>query len=483
MILSVQSQVLRYLSLLSMSISLIALPTGSHARPSDARLKEIKDILVQRIDRDKRSVGMVAVVVQGENVQLVPHGVMSLDTSESVTADTLFEIGSITKTFTALLLADMVVRGEVKLGDPVERWLPEGRGKQPAVKLRDRDGEPINLLDLATHRSGLPRLPDNMSNLTTPDPYLGYGEKELLTYLKSRQLQTPSKLRDESYEYSNLGYGLLGYVLARAARMPYGELLEKRVFKPLGLKDTYLRVRPVDSKRFSQGHHLDAENKLKKAAYFHFDVIAPAGAIVMSARDMARYAQAASGAVDSPLKAAFLLAQKQHAVGATQMNPQGLAWILAPLDGRKVLNHNGQTGGFTSSLWLDPDRKVATAILSNSDANIDDIALHLLEPTLPLADFASLSAPAVAVDDKVLMQYVGNYVLTPAMSVKVSLRGSKLFAQATGQGEFELFAKSDKVFFARVTPLEIAFEEVKNGKAMRFQLTQGGATRPALRAE
>ena len=472
------------------AITLAALAAAAHAQPTDAR---IKDILAQRIDVDRQAVGLAAVVVEGNTVRIVTHGAMGLaaeqDKAEPLTPDTLFEVGSITKTFTALLLADMVIKGEVKLDDPVEKWLPQGLGLRGGLKLRDHTGAPIRLVDLATHRSGLPRLPDNMPNGTRADPYVDYREQQLLIYLKDRETQVETdggkatKRRDEAYAYSNLGFGLLGYVLGRAADMSYAELLQKRVLTPLGLTATHLNIPRGALSIFSKGHYLESGTTLKLHKHWRFDVIAPAGALLMSARDMGRYAQAASGAIDTPLKAAFALAQKKYGDGLSPKNAQGLAWIAAPLNERTVFNHDGMTGGFAASLWVDPDRKSAVAVLSNASAPVIDIALHLLEPSIPLKNLAAMRAIAVPVDAKTMAQYVGSYALTPTFSVTIRLRDGKLYAQASGQGEFELFGKSDATFFARITPLEIVFEDVKDGKAMRFQITQGGSTRPATRVE
>ena len=468
------------------AVTLATLTTPALAQPTDV---EIKAILAQRIDVDKQAVGLAAIVVQGDKVRIITHGAMSVNKAEPIAPDTLFEVGSITKTFTALLLADMVIKNEVKLDDPVEKWLPQGlRG----LKLRDHADSPIQLVDLATHRSGLARIPDNMPNGTRADPYVDYREQQLLVYLKDREtlvetdggkISKATKKRDEAYAYSNLGYGLLGYVLARAADTSYAELLQKRVLTPLGLTSTYLDIPRGETARFSNGHYLDRDATLKLHKHWRFDVLAPAGALIMSARDMGRYAQAASDAIDTPLRAAFALAQKRYGDGMAPMNPQGLGWILAPMNGRTVFNHDGMTGGFTSSLWIDPKRTAGVAVLGNANVPVLDIALHLLEPSIPLKNLAAMRAVAVPGDAKTMAQYVGTYALTPKFNVTIRLRDGKLFAQATGQGEFELFGKSDSTFFARVTPLEIAFEDVKDGKAMRFQITQSGSTRPAQRIE
>ena len=130
------------------ALLLVALACGvTLAQPTDAHIKEI---LTQRIDVDKQAVGLAAVIVNGDQVRIVTHGFQALDKTVSITADTLFEIGSITKTFTALLLADMVVKGELKLDDPVEKWLPQGiTVGLSGLKLRDYTGAPIRQIGRA----------------------------------------------------------------------------------------------------------------------------------------------------------------------------------------------------------------------------------------------------------------------------------------------------------------------------------------------
>ncbi len=468
-----------------------ALAALAEAQPTDARVKEI---LALRVSADKRAVGMAAVIVQGSEVRIVTHGTLGLDRTDPVTADTLFEIGSVTKTFTALLLADMVLKGEVKLDDPVERYLPQDNAATtPAelrgIEVRDASGAPIRLIDLATHRSGLPRMPDNMPRGDPLSPYADFGEQHLLTFLMNRAAKVESftgkftRKRNETFEYSNLGFGLLGYALARAANMPYAELLKRRVFAPLGLTSTYVDVPSSESPRFSDGHTVDRTDTFKKTKHWPFGVLAPAGVLVMSARDIGRYAQAASLSIDTPLAAAFTLAQKRYAESAEPKNPQGLAWVLATLNDRTVASHRGLTGGFASALWVDPETKKATAVLSNANAGPDDIALHLLEPRILPKGAAAGSSAAVPATFKTLAQYVGTYRLQPDLDVTIRLRDGKLFAQGTGQSEFEILGKSDTTFFARVPPLEIVFDDVKHGKAMRLLVTQDGSTRPAPRIE
>src|SRR3989442_9269459 len=161
-----------------------------------------------------------------------------------VNVDNVFEIGSITKTFTASLLADMVARGEVKLDDPVANYLP--RAVRMPVRVR-----PITLLDLATQSSGLPRLPDNFAPRDSSNPYADYSVQQLYEFLSRYQLP-----RDPgaSYEYSNLGVGLLGHALALRAGMSYEQLVTRRILSPLGMRETAITLTPAMRARLAPGH-------------------------------------------------------------------------------------------------------------------------------------------------------------------------------------------------------------------------------------
>jgi serine-type D-Ala-D-Ala carboxypeptidase/endopeptidase len=370
-------------------------------------------------------------------------------------ADSVFEIGSITKTFTALLLADAVVRGELKLDDAVEASLPDG------LKLRDSDGQPLRWVDLATHRSGLPRLASNMTPARPDNPYADYDWAWLRLFLKGWQ---PTIARDSAFGYSNLGFGLLGHALALRQGTDYATLLTRRVLVPLGLQNHIGFGRPT----LLQGHDMQG----KPVSAWHFQsATAGAGALHGSARGLLRYAEAALGGYDHPLREAFALCLQRRAAGAAPINPIGLAWLLAQLNGRTVFNHDGGTGGFSSSLWLDPSRGHAAVVLANAQVVVNDLALHLLDASVPLRDLTATRQASITLTAEQLQPLAGVYALNPQFKLTLRADGQRLFAQATGQGEFELFAKGPQRFFAKAAPIEIEFDA--DSKAL--SLFQGGA--------
>ncbi|WP_431257388.1 serine hydrolase [Roseateles chitinivorans] len=358
----------------------------------------------------------------------------------------LFELGSITKTFTALLLADAVTRGLIKLDDPVEAVLPD------RLPLRDSQDAPLRWVDLATQRSGLPRLPSNLAvrpELT--DPYATYDWTQMAAFLSGWRADKP---RDTAYEYSNLGFGLLGQALGFLQQRDYPALLRERVLVPLGLADQIF-LSPPPGRRFLDGH--DKAGKTVDHWTFR-PAMAGAGALLGSTRGIARYAQAALGQFDHPLKEAFALCLRRHGARDIPGASIGLAWNAGVLPGRVAFNHDGATFGFSTSLWLDPSKGNASAVFANAGVGVVDLALHLLEPAIPPSDMSLTRQSTVTLSAGQLKPLVGVYVLSPSMKITVHADGNRLFARATGQQGFELFAKSPLTFFAKVTPLEIVFE-------------------------
>src|SRR5688572_18820209 len=224
----------------------------------------VHQILQERI-KAKKAVGLVVGRVQGTNQSIVAAGTMALTNSQPVDGDTVFEIGSITKVFTGTLLADMANCGEVEPDDPASKYLP------PTVKMPGRNGKVITLAHLASHRSGLPREPENLAPADKKNPYADYSPELLFQFLSSYELR-----RDPgtAYEYSNLGAGLLGDLLARRARASYGQLALERICKPLRMNETGIQLSAEMQNRFATGHDYD----LNPARNMDFLSLAGAGA-------------------------------------------------------------------------------------------------------------------------------------------------------------------------------------------------------------
>ena len=427
--------------------------------PSDS---EIRQMLVDRIDVKHQSVGIVVGVVGPKGRRVIAYGQLEKGDPRPLDGDTIFEIGSATKVFTSLLLADMVQRGEVALDDPVARYLP------PGVTMPERNGRSITLVDLATHTSGLPRVPTNMSPKDPANPYADYSVEQLYQFLSTYKLT-----RDiaSQYEYSNLGGGLLGHVLARHAGMDYEALVRARICEPLGMNNTRITLTPQMRARLAAGHNA----ALATVENWDLPTLAGAGALRSTANDLLTFLAANLGYRKSPLAPAMAAMLKvRRPTGQTGLEVS-LGWHIFTTNGMEIIWHNGGTGGYRSFIGFDPKAGIGVVALSNAStlAGVDDIGRHLLDPSIPLMQ-PPKEHKQVTVDPKLFDGYVGAYQLAPNFVITITREGDHLFAQATGQPKFEVFPESDRDYFFKIVDAQITFVTDSQGRATELILHQRG---------
>ena len=277
------------------------------------------------------------------------HGVRRVMTYGAAKPDSLFEIGSITKTFTGLLLAQMAVQRELDLRDPVRELLPAGVATAP-------QGFEITLLDLATHHAGLPGMPDNPPPGDLREKFTGYHASDLYDFIRRHGVGKPT---DTKFVYSNLGFTVLGAALANRAGASYPELLQRQIAGPLGMKDTAISLSPGQRSRFMPGHGFDS----RPTPPWDLDAFASAGGIRSTAGDMLTYLEAQLHPERSPFPAALVQSQRLWNYVAGDMRI-ALAWIYDP--DTAVYWHNGATGGFTAYACFFPRRDFAAVVLMNA---------------------------------------------------------------------------------------------------------------------
>lgn len=443
-------------------------PPKSPAPPDS----EIRRILVERIDAFHQGVGIVVGVIEPRGRRVVAYGSLDKGDPRPLNGDTIFEIGSVTKVFTSLALADMVQRGEVALTDPVAKYLPA------EVKVPERGGRSITLGDLSTHTSGLPRMPSNFHPKDPANPYADYTVEQLYQFLSSCQLT-----RDigSQFEYSNLGGGLLGLALARRAGVDYEALVRSRITGPLGMNSTGIALTPEMKARLAVGHNA----KLEATPNWDLPALAGAGALRSSANDMLTFLAANLGYVKSPLAPAMasMLAVRRP-TSAAGLGEIGLGWLIAKRPAGEIVWHNGGTGGYRSFVGFDAKSGVGVVVLSNTftAAGVDDIGMHLLDSHVPLLP-PPKEHKEIAVDPKLLDGYVGQYQLAPNFVLTITREGDKLFAQATNQPRFQIFPEGERDFFYKVVDAQITFETDSGGRAISLTLHQNGANLPAKRVQ
>lgn len=456
------------LAVIALAISAQAQPPVDSPVPTDS---DIRAILVDRIDNRHQGVGIVVGVIEPSGRRFVAYGRMAKDDKRGVGANTVFEIGSATKVFTSLLLADMAQRGEVALADPAGRYLPAG------VKLPERGGRQIALVDLATHTSGLPRLPENLKAKDPANPYADYSIDQLYQFLSTYQLK-----RDigSKYEYSNLGTGLLGHVLARRMGMDYEMLLRSRVLEPLGMASTRITLSPEMKSRLAPGHNA----ALEPVANWDIPTLAGAGALRSTAEDMLTFLAANLGYEKSPLASAMAtMLSVRRATGVPTLEI-ALGWHIFSRNGHEIVWHNGGTGGYRSFLGYDPVRHIGVVVLSNTETTlgVDDIGQHLLDTNIPLSR-APRVHKEVAVDPKLFDSYVGRYELAPNFVLTITRDGRRMFVQATSQPKVELFPESPRDFFLKAVDAQITFATDAQGRVTSLTLHQNGIDQQSKRIE
>jgi len=438
-----------------------ALARGAAAQtpiPDDVRAN-----LRARIEA-RYSVGIVVGIVDSAGTRYAAEGATALLGGQPVNERSMYEIGSVTKVFTALALADMVSRGEVTLDDPVQRLLPAD------ATVPSRNGKTITLRLLSAQRSGLPRLPGNLAPRDAQNPYADYDGAHLLDFLRGYTL---TRDPGERYEYSNLGVGLLGFALAQRGRESYEAMIARRILAPLRMTSTMITMTPDSRTRLAHGYNGEQE-----AAGWDFDALAGAGALRSDAVDMTAFLAAAMGLRATPLDSAFALTeQTQFDAGSPAMDI-GLGWHVMKRPTMRIVWHNGGTGGYRSFIGFDPARKIGVVVLSNSAQSADDIGFHALDPTMPL----TVPRVAIAMTADALEACVGRFDLSPTLALSITREGDMLWAQATAQPRFRLWPSAPNEFFLKEVDAQVSFVRDSTGRVSSLVLHQNGRNTPAQRA-
>jgi CubicO group peptidase (beta-lactamase class C family) len=335
--------------------------------------------LLEEVVRDGRTVGVVVGLLEADGSRRVfSHGSPGAG-ARALAAESVFEIGSITKVFTGILLADMVRRGEVELSDPVSQYLPA------SVRVPSRDGREITLLDLATHRSGLPKMPQGLVD----DDYARYTIQHFYDFVSSYEL--PRGV-NESYEYSNVGMALLGRALELRADKPYEALLRERVLDPLGLEHTAVTLTPALEQRLAYGHNAFGD----PAQRWDLPAMIPAGSLRSTVHDMLTFAAANLSAITTDAHDSLRDALRVHRPADEEGYEMALGWEVHRRGDRLFASHSGDTWGYGAFLAIDLSTRRAAVALSNAgSAGVSGLEFHLLHPSIPMRE-RSVSLPVVA---------------------------------------------------------------------------------------
>ncbi len=412
------------------------------------------DELVKPLMDGKWSPGLVVGFISAGGSEIYAYGKRSTS-GGAPDGDTLFEIGSVTKTFTSLALAAMIKDGKVTLKQKINDLLPVGKVKVPAYS-----GQDITLVQISTHTSGLPRMPSNFAPKNQLNPYVDYTTPLLYSFLNAYTLP---RAPGTKWEYSNLATGLMGHGLALKAGKTYEALISDRITKVLKMKDTAITLSAEQTKRTAQGHNYD----LAATSAWDFDVLAPCGAIRSTARDMLTYLAAQSGLTSSPLDGAMGETHKVHYSGSQIM---GLGWIHL---NARYLWHNGGTYGFETFAGFDKKAKVGVVVLSNAlttwgsqtKLGITLLAMMAGDTYSPVDIPKTVTVPTAS-----LNLLTGSYKAMGS-TVIIQRNGGDLYFNLTGQPAYRMYATSPSIFYLRASKSGITFSKDTKGKYSSFVLS------------
>ncbi|MBN1846799.1 MAG: beta-lactamase family protein [Sedimentisphaerales bacterium] len=331
------------------------------------------DAIVQPLVDGHTNLGVAVGLIRQDQTLVSGYGQVVYGVNRRPDADTVYEIGSISKVFTGTLLAWFVQTGRLALDDPAETLLPDSV-RVPAYETRK-----ITLQDLSSHVSGLPRMPTNFAPRDPYNPYADYGEDDLYRFLSGHTLR---RRPGETYEYSNLGAGLLGAALARKSGMTYEQLLIERICAPLGMDSTRIALTPAMRRRLAPPYTTHGYWKLRiflPDSNWDIPTLAGAGGIRSTVNDLLKFLAANLGPIQTDLQAAGDLARQERFKISDTMSI-GLGWHIFhfPDFAEPIYWHNGGTGGYRTFMGFLRQQRLAVVLLSNTQSSVDGAALDLL---------------------------------------------------------------------------------------------------------
>jgi serine-type D-Ala-D-Ala carboxypeptidase/endopeptidase len=425
-------------------------PAADWSIPSN---EELHAFLAQRLEHN--GVGVVIGVIEPAGRRVVAYGRSGNPNERPLDGDTIFMLGSVSKSFVNLVFADMIRRGEVRLDDPAAKYLPRG------VKMPQK-GHPITLSNLATHTSGLPAWPTNVNLLAEPDPIEAYTVQDLYSFLST---YTPPHEPGGAPEYSNLGVSLLGRLLASRAGKEYKDLLEQRVLQPLGMDSTAFHLSPEQLQRLAFGHDMDLQPVYTQET----KTLYPSGSLRSSVNDLLKYLAAQLGYVDTPLKEAMLYQRSAVRVSrAPDPSDYALGWIVRRVRGHELVYHDGGKQGYRTVVAFDPERRIGVVVLANarSDESLPLWGQYLLTGRpLPPPPAPRPVKKFVSIDPYALDSYAGEYRLAKeGTTLRFARRRDYLLVDDGSGSPDELQAQSLRDFGRRVGDLEVTFHADESGK-------------------
>ena len=445
----------------------------------------LQKVLQARLLNDRTGVCMAVAVISDTTIKAIACA--NPNVRRAIDDQTAFEIGSITKTMTATLLASMIQSGQMSLDAPLADYLPSGT-QVPSFK-----GKPILLRHVVTHTSGLGALPPDFAPTDASNPYANLTEKSLLASLAKVELkQAPGEVQS----YSNFAMMVLSIAIANKAGKSYEDLLKTRIFLPLGMDGAYISDSNRPKRITAAVGHLP--NQAVTSPWIFPVNLAGVGGVRATLPDMIQYAKAqlgrefdkdakinsnpaATANANANANAGLIkaIAKTQEVIPLTNGQPMGMNWFMRTNAGAEVLFHGGGTGGFSTEILIDKKAGRAVVVLADTSltnlGGVSDVALHLLNPDNPIGE----ARIATEAPTGLLTALEGDYVLSGGLPMTLRIKDKALAGQAAGQSEFEFGYDSRGDFYPLAFDAALRPEKLSTG--YRFIWLQGGGAQIAKR--
>lgn len=397
--------------------------------------------------------GSVSVYQYGRPVLAKGYGYRDVSKKLLNDSNTVFQIGSVTKTFTATMVMMLQEQGKLNVKDKLNKYLPDFP-----------DGDKISLENLLTHTSGIYNYTEDTA-FGRVGLFSHHNRKEMMSLFKDKISGIEP---GTTFSYSNSNYLLLGYIIEDITHKSYYAALRSMILEPLGMKNTGCDFAKLNNKNKATGYFSIDDNTGDIAPLVDSSVSYAAGCIYSTVSDLNKWANAVH---------AGLLMKKESWQQALTIYKQnyGYGWMLGEVSGKKSIGHNGGIHGFVANLFIMPYDASTIVLISNNMENEQsqirrNITSILNDKKTDLPSFRQEIKP----DIKLLRNYVGEYVLAPGFSITISEAEGKLFAQATGQPKLRLYAERNNLFFFKVVDAEISFLTNDNNVVDRLTLKQNG---------
>lgn len=418
-----------------------------------AQTDKVDDYVKTELDKRKIPGLSIAVVRNGEIIQAKGYGLANVELNVPASPETIYQSGSVGKQFTATAVMMLVEDGKIALDDKISKYFADAPERWSGITIRH----------LLTHTAGTTDYPKDF------DFRRDYTEDELLKKAADIPLAFAP---GEKWSYSNMGYVMLGILISKVTGKFYGEFLQERIFKPLGMNTARI-ISEADIIPNRAAGYRQVKGELKNQAWVSPSMNTTAdGSIYLTVLDMAKW--------DAALYTEKLLKKSSMdqmwtpvKLNNGKAQQYGFGWGFDEVRGHKIIEHGGAWQGFTSHISRYVDDKLTVIVLANlAGANPKTIATGIAG--LYNSELTPPARKEVAVDPKLLLDYVGQYELTPGSVLNITVEADKLWAQVTGQPKVELFPESQTKFFLKVADAQLTFVKDADGKVTRLVLHQAG---------